>query len=91
MKCKKSLLALAVSALALTSVAVTPDWQRQVDEFIAQGEFARAEKLMKSLPKKVRQADAVRIDSLRTIMQRIPRGGCEKDPREDARGYRCPD
>ena len=48
-----------------------PDWQPQVDQYIAQGEFARAEKLMKSLPKKVRQADAVRIDSLLTIMKRI--------------------
>ena len=50
---------------------MTPDWQEQVDQLIAQGEFARAEKVMKSLPKKVRVADAVRIDSLRTIMQRI--------------------
>ena len=64
-------MALSVSALALVGTAATPDWQDQVDELIAQGEFARAEKVMKSLPKKVRQADAVRIDSLRTIMQRI--------------------
>ena len=71
MKAKKCLLALAASAIALTGMAVTPDWQGQVDELIAQGEFARAEKVMKSLPKRVRQADAVRIDSLRTIMQRI--------------------
>jgi len=71
MKGKKHLLALAVSFLALTSLAATPDWQAQVDQLIAQGEFARAEKVMKSLPKKVRVADAVRIDSLRTIMQRI--------------------
>ena len=60
-----------MSALALSGVAGTPDWQPQVDQLIAQGEFARAEKVMKALPKKVRQADAVRIDSLRTIMQRI--------------------
>ena len=71
MKGKKQLLALAAGAMALASMAITPDWQGQVDELIAQGEFARAEKVMKSLPKKVRVADAVRIDSLRTIMQRI--------------------
>ncbi len=71
MKIKKQLLALAMSALALSGAAGAPDWQPQVDQLIAQGEFARAEKVMKSLPKKVRQADAVRIDSLRTIMQRI--------------------
>ena len=71
MKARKCLLALAASALALTGMAMTPDWQEQVDQLIAQGEFARAEKVMKSLPKKVRVADAVRIDSLRTIMQRI--------------------
>ena len=71
MRGKKQLLALAVSVLSLTAVAGNPDWQAQVDQYIAQGEFARAEKLMKSLPKQVRKADAVRIDSLRTIMQRI--------------------
>ncbi len=52
-------------------MAADADWQPQVDRCIAQGEFARAEKIMKSLPKKVRRADAVRIDSLQTIMQRI--------------------
>ena len=71
MKAKKLLISLAASALALVGMAATPDWQAQVDQLIAQGEFARAEKVMKSLPKQVRQADAVRIDSLRTIMQRI--------------------
>ena len=71
MKGKKTLMALAVSALSLAGTAAAPDWQSQVDELIAQGEFARAERVMKSLPKQVRQADAVRIDSLRTIMQRI--------------------
>ena len=71
MKAKKCLLALAASAIALTGMAVTPDWQGQVEELFAQGELARAEKVMKALPKRVRQADAVRIDSLRTIMQRI--------------------
>jgi len=71
MKGKKQLLALAVSAMALMGMAATPDWQSQVDEYIAQGEFAKAEKVMKKLPKKVRKAEAVRIDSLCTIMQRI--------------------
>ena len=71
MTIKKLLMAVAVSILALTSAATTPDWQSQVDQYIAQGEFTRAEKLMKALPKKVRQVDAVRIDSLRTIMARI--------------------
>ena len=71
MKGKANLLMLVFSALALCAMASAPDWQSQVDEYIAQGEFTRAEKLMKALPKKVRVADAVRIDSLRTIMQRI--------------------
>ena len=47
MKGKKQLLALAISTLAMAAMAVTPDWQSQVDEYIAQGEFARPEKLMK--------------------------------------------
>ena len=48
-----------------------PSWQPQIDECIAHGDFARAEKIMDKLPRKVRKADAVRIDSLKTIMQRI--------------------
>ena len=71
MKLKKHLLATVVAIMAVSPLAMAQDWQPQVDQLIAQGEFARAEKVMKSLPKKVRQADAVRIDSLRTIMQRI--------------------
>lgn len=47
------------------------DWQVQVKQCIAQGQFAQAEKIMKKLPKKVRSAEAVRIDSLNTIMDRI--------------------
>ena len=71
MKLKKHLLATVVAIMAVSPLAMAQDWQPQVDQLIAQGEFTRAEKVMKSLPKKVRQADAVRIDSLRTIMQRI--------------------
>ena len=54
-----------------TSVAAGADWQTQVDQLIASGEFKKAEKVMDKLSKKTKQADAVRIDSLKTIMQRI--------------------
>ena len=67
---KKTILALAVLT-ALPLVGQAADWQQQVDECIAQGEFKKAEKIMQKLPKKTRQAEAVRIDSLQTIMQRI--------------------
>ena len=52
-----------------TSVAAGADWQTQVDQLIASGEFKKAEKVMDKLSKKTKQADAVRIDSLKTIMQ----------------------
>ncbi len=47
MKGKKQLLAFALSTLAIMGSVAAPDWQDQVDEYIAQGEFARAEKVMK--------------------------------------------
>ena len=62
---------LIASAVLLMSVCAHADWQDQVDQLIAQGEFKKAEKVMDKLPKKTRQAEAVRIDSLKTIMQRI--------------------
>ena len=71
MKMRKTVLAIAMATMALTIMAANPTWQPQVDQCIAQGEFAQADKIMKSLPKKQRKAEAVRIDSLRTIMQRI--------------------
>lgn len=63
-------IALCVISLAGTAQQA-PDWQRTVDNCIACGEFARAEQVMKQLPRRERKAQAVRIDSLRTIMERI--------------------
>ncbi|MBQ7691265.1 MAG: transglutaminase domain-containing protein [Muribaculaceae bacterium] len=60
--------------LLLLLAAVTAqagDWLAQVNQCIARGEFARAERIMSKLPKKTRAAEAVRIDSLQTIMGRI--------------------
>ena len=57
-----------LSALAATGV---DNWRSEVDKLMEQGEFAQASKLMKQLPKKVRTAQAVTIDSLNQIMERI--------------------
>lgn len=46
-------------------------WVKQVEEMMEQGEFKKAENFMKSLPKKTKVAEEVRIDSLNTIMERI--------------------
>ena len=62
---------LAAMSLYGSATAFAADWQTQVDQFIAAGEFAKAEQLMAKLPKKTRQAQAVTIDSLQTIMRRI--------------------
>ena len=67
----KRFILIAWAMLALSLCAHADDWQAQVDQLIAQGEFKKAEKVMDKLPKKTRQAEAVRIDSLKTIMQRI--------------------
>lgn len=66
---RKILFALMICATAFVGAAQS--WQPQVDKMIADGEFARASKFMKSLPKAVRTADAVKIDSLEQIMTRI--------------------
>ena len=47
------------------------DWLSQVEDLMEQGEFNKAEALMKALPKKTRVEQEVRIDSLITIMGRI--------------------
>ena len=60
----RTIVATVVSVVTFMTLAATPDWQGQVDEYIAQGEFARAEKVMKSLPKRVRQADAAHTQRL---------------------------
>ena len=44
------------------------NWRSEVDRLMEQGEFAQATKLMKRLPKKVRNAEVVTIDSLNQII-----------------------
>lgn len=58
----------AITAQAATDVA---NWRANVDQLMDAGEFAQASKLMKQLPSKVRKANAVTIDSLNQIMDRI--------------------
>ena len=64
-------LALMLSALTMSAAVQSTDWRATVDRLMEQGEFKQAEKLMKSMPKKVRQQNAVTIDSLCQIMERI--------------------
>lgn len=72
MKKSNSLLTLmAASLLGITAYAADSPWKITVDKMIVDGDFARAEQLMKKLPRDVRKAEAVRIDSLVTIMDRI--------------------
>ena len=40
MKMRKTVLAIAMATMALTIMAANPTWQPQVDQCIAQGEFA---------------------------------------------------
>lgn len=82
----KSILTLATAAImGVMGHAAQASWQTTVDQMIANGEFKNAETLMKKLPAKERKAQAVRIDSLNTIMDRIrkdftltPEAGLEK-------------
>ena len=71
MKANKLLLIAAIcAAFALTGHADNR-WRSEVDRLIQAGEFARAEQVMKRLPKAERTRCEVQIDSLCTIMQRI--------------------
>ncbi len=73
MKTTKTLIMFcAVAMVCLTAVA-TPAWQAQVEQLMRQGEFKQATRLMDRLPKAERKAQAVVIDSLKTIMRRIER------------------
>ena len=65
------LISLLLVILVSVHFAHASDWLSQVNDLMAQGEFAKAEKLMNKLPKKTRVSEAVRIDSLLTIMNRI--------------------
>lgn len=68
----KPLITIALALLTNTFAnAVSSDWKTTVDELIAQGQFAQAEQFMKKLPAVERKTNAVRIDSLNTIMDRI--------------------
>ena len=68
----KSLFSVAVATMiGLGAQASDVTWQTSVDEMIANGEFTKAEQFMKKLPRAERKAQAVRIDSLNTIMTRI--------------------
>lgn len=68
---KKLILVLLASALAFCSQADNSTWRNTVDNYIAQGEFIKAESVIQSLPKKTKKVDAESIDSLRQIMSRI--------------------
>ena len=69
MKLRIAFLCLVTIAISLSMVA--QDWLPSVNRLMEEGEFKRASSYMKSLPKVVRQADAVKIDSLNQIMTRI--------------------
>jgi outer membrane protein assembly factor BamE (lipoprotein component of BamABCDE complex) len=49
---KKLILVLLASALAFCSQADNSTWRNTVDNYIAQGEFIKAESVIQSLPKK---------------------------------------
>ena len=62
---------LAIVVMSASVMMAQTNWVSQVEDLMDKGEFKKAEKLMKSLPKKVKAAEEVRIDSLITIMNRI--------------------
>lgn len=68
----KSVIALALAAfMGFAAHAADTQWKTAVEQMIANGEFAKAEQFMKKLPRDVRKEQAVRIDSLNTIIDRI--------------------
>ena len=67
----KKFLLLSVSALVAMCATAQSNWVSEVEGMMENGEFKKAELYMKSMPKDVRAAEEVRIDSLNTIMGRI--------------------
>lgn len=78
----KASLALAM-ALALNgnATAQNSDFRTQAGELIHKGEMKKAEKLLKALPKSVREANPFAIDSLHQIIYRI-RNDFRLDPKD---------
>lgn len=70
MKINRTILMVIVVMSSSVMMAQT-NWLNQVEDLMEKGEFKKAENLMKSLPKKQKVAEEVRIDSLNTIMNRI--------------------
>lgn len=68
---KLIMISLALMAALCATAKGDDNWTATVDQMIARGEFAQAQKYMNKLPSKLRKAEAVRIDSFNTIMQRI--------------------
>ena len=73
MNLKNLLLVAALTMGSMTAQAATDiaNWRVNVNKLMDAGEFAQASKLMKQLPSKVRKENAVTIDSLNQIMDRI--------------------
>ena len=68
---KHKLLIVLCAGWSVLTAAAAPAWQATVEQLIKQGEFKQATTLMNKLPKAERKQQAVVIDSLKTIMQRI--------------------
>ena len=67
----KAIRCVCVLVFAMWLSASASDWQAAVERMMDCGEFARASKYMQSLPRSTKVADAVKIDSLEQIMERI--------------------
>lgn len=68
-----SIFTIALLACPTLAHAQSATWLETVNTCIDNGEFSKASKLMKKLPASVRRAEAVKIDSLQQIMERIRR------------------
>ena len=67
---KKQLL-FTLSLLAAIVGADAQEWKTTAERYIADGEFAKAEWMLKALPQAEKDARALQIDSLRAIIKRI--------------------
>ena len=68
---KQRFILFVILALSASVMMAQRNWLSEVEDLMDKGEFKKAETLMKSLSKKERTAEEVRIDSLNTIMTRI--------------------
>ena len=72
----KEQLLLTLSLMTATVCADAQGWKTTAERYIADGEFAKTEWMLRGLPQAEKDAHSLQIDSLNAIMKRIRKDFC---------------